>query len=248
MSTTQRSEGMHAFFDGYINSKTTLKQLVEQYENALRDKVEKEKHADFSYLNTQIPCITHYAIEERFKVVYTNEKFREFQQEVTSKLYCEVSLSPNNLLSGDFVVKEYVHFEEDNHRSVDFIVHLNEVNCNCRLFESKGILYRHAIAVLIRHGIFCIPDKYILRRWRKDMKRFHTKVKISYDNWDIKPEGQRFDKMCNSFYEVADLVTNNKEAFCMVMEAVDCLKTKLTLDGSGCGSSQCCANLIKDAI
>ncbi|XP_038715049.1 protein FAR1-RELATED SEQUENCE 5-like [Tripterygium wilfordii] len=34
MSTTQRSESMNAFFDGYVNSKTTLKQFVEQYENA----------------------------------------------------------------------------------------------------------------------------------------------------------------------------------------------------------------------
>ena len=29
MSTIKRSESMHAFFDGYINSKTTLKQFVE---------------------------------------------------------------------------------------------------------------------------------------------------------------------------------------------------------------------------
>ena len=39
MSTTQQSESMNAFFDGYMNSKTTLKQFVEQYENALRSKV-----------------------------------------------------------------------------------------------------------------------------------------------------------------------------------------------------------------
>ncbi|KAK1568019.1 hypothetical protein Q3G72_019484 [Acer saccharum] len=91
--------------------------------------------------------------------------------------------------------------------------------------------------VLIRHGIFCVPDKYILKCWRKDVKRCHTKVKISYDNWDVKPEGQRFDRMCNSFYEVADLATNNEETFCMVMEAIDRLKAKLTLDGSGGGNS-----------
>ena len=42
MSTTQRSESMNEFFDGYVNSKTTLKQFVEQYDNALRSKVEKE--------------------------------------------------------------------------------------------------------------------------------------------------------------------------------------------------------------
>ena len=63
MSTTQRSESMHAFFDGYVNSKTTLKQFFEQYGNALRDKVEKENHAGFNYLNSNIPCVTHYAME-----------------------------------------------------------------------------------------------------------------------------------------------------------------------------------------
>ncbi|KAK7368403.1 hypothetical protein VNO80_10428 [Phaseolus coccineus] len=36
MSTTQRSEGMNAFFDGYINSSTTLQQFVHQYDNALQ--------------------------------------------------------------------------------------------------------------------------------------------------------------------------------------------------------------------
>ncbi|KAK2646445.1 hypothetical protein Ddye_021640 [Dipteronia dyeriana] len=58
MSTTQCSESMHAFFDGYVNSKTSLKQFVEQYMKALCDDVEKEKHADFNYLNTHIPCIS----------------------------------------------------------------------------------------------------------------------------------------------------------------------------------------------
>jgi hypothetical protein len=48
---------MNAFFDGYVNAKTTLKHFVGQYENALRDKVEKEKIADFNSFNIQvIPC------------------------------------------------------------------------------------------------------------------------------------------------------------------------------------------------
>ena len=45
MSTTQHNESMHAFFGEYVNSKTTLKQFVEQYESALKDKVEKENQA-----------------------------------------------------------------------------------------------------------------------------------------------------------------------------------------------------------
>jgi len=47
MSTTQRSESMNSFFDGCVSSKTTLKQFVEQYDNALKDKIEKESMAGF---------------------------------------------------------------------------------------------------------------------------------------------------------------------------------------------------------
>lgn len=46
MSTTQCSESMNAFFYGYVNSKTTLKQFVEQYSNALDSKVQKEVKED----------------------------------------------------------------------------------------------------------------------------------------------------------------------------------------------------------
>ncbi|XP_047153908.1 protein FAR-RED IMPAIRED RESPONSE 1-like [Vigna umbellata] len=42
MSTTQRSEGMNASFDGFINSSTTLQQFVVQYDNALRVKPKKK--------------------------------------------------------------------------------------------------------------------------------------------------------------------------------------------------------------
>ncbi|KAF2305274.1 hypothetical protein GH714_003442 [Hevea brasiliensis] len=47
MVSTQRSESMHAYFDGYVNSMSTLKQFVEQYEIAMCDKNEKEFYADF---------------------------------------------------------------------------------------------------------------------------------------------------------------------------------------------------------
>ncbi|XP_022889332.1 protein FAR1-RELATED SEQUENCE 5-like [Olea europaea var. sylvestris] len=56
MSTTQRSESMNAFFDGYVHSKTSLKQFVEQYERALRNKVEKEFQADFKSYSQMLPC------------------------------------------------------------------------------------------------------------------------------------------------------------------------------------------------
>ncbi|XP_062083677.1 protein FAR-RED IMPAIRED RESPONSE 1-like [Humulus lupulus] len=110
MSTTQRSESMNVFFDGYVNSKTILKQFVEQYDIALRDKIEKENRDDFQSFSTSIPCVTHFAIEKQFQTAYTNTKFKEFQKKLIGKIYCDVSCV--NESSGLFNVCEVVFFYE----------------------------------------------------------------------------------------------------------------------------------------
>jgi zinc finger SWIM domain-containing protein 3 len=66
MSTTQRSESIHAFFEGYINSTTTLRQFVKQYDNALRSRAEKEFEANFSSMDTIYLCGSTSSIEDQF--------------------------------------------------------------------------------------------------------------------------------------------------------------------------------------
>ena len=65
MSTTQHSESMNAFLYGYVNSKTTLKQFVEQYSNALKNKAQKEVEEDARYSSHQLSCVTSYAMEKQ---------------------------------------------------------------------------------------------------------------------------------------------------------------------------------------
>ena len=60
------SESMNAFVDKYINKKTTLKQFVEQYENALAAKVHNETIEDFNSFNSRISYITIYDMEKQF--------------------------------------------------------------------------------------------------------------------------------------------------------------------------------------
>ncbi|XP_062028466.1 protein FAR1-RELATED SEQUENCE 5-like [Rosa rugosa] len=125
MSTTQRSESINAFFDEYVNSKTTLKQFVEQYENALRDKVEKQSLADFQSFNSKIPCFTMYNIEKQYHDAYTNAKFKEFQKELEGKMHCGISSSERNGTIIDITVDEDVKIDTEMRR-VPFIVHFNE--------------------------------------------------------------------------------------------------------------------------
>lgn len=132
-TTTQRSEREHECFLWWVcKFKNYFKQFVEQYENALLDKVEKENRAD---LQLHI-----------------------------------------------FVVWRHTTLKHNIWMLI-------------RLFEFRGVLCRHIIVVLIEKKIFRILDKYILRRWRKDVKRSHSKVRISSEDWTAKSEAQRFDKM-----------------------------------------------------
>ncbi|XP_057439848.1 protein FAR-RED IMPAIRED RESPONSE 1-like [Lotus japonicus] len=82
MSTTLRSESMNAFFDGYVNSKTSLGQFVQQYDNALKSKMEKENKADFDFLNSSYQLITSSHFEKQFKEAYNNTIFKSFQDEL----------------------------------------------------------------------------------------------------------------------------------------------------------------------
>ena len=66
MSTTQSGESTNAFFNGYVNSKTSFKQFIEQYDNALRSKVEKENLADYHSFNSSYECISNYEFEKQF--------------------------------------------------------------------------------------------------------------------------------------------------------------------------------------
>ncbi|KAK2652161.1 hypothetical protein Ddye_012017 [Dipteronia dyeriana] len=100
--------------------------------------------------------------------------------------------------------------------------------------------------VLIHKENFIIPDKYILWRWRKDVTRCHTKVKIDYDSWSTKPEGHRFDKICNSFYELAYLATSSDDMCNIVIEGIANLKTKLISNGGENGSSRYIPTLNND--
>ncbi|KAF5462934.1 hypothetical protein F2P56_018897 [Juglans regia] len=177
MSTTQRSESMNAFFDDYVNSKTTLKQFVDQYDSALRRKVENEAIADFNSFNTEISCISRYPFEKQF------QKGGRYT----------------------FVVADEVQVHDDLLKRANYTVKIDEdpldVKCSYKLFEFRGILCRHILRILTQLGKSTVPSKYILDRWRKDVKRKYTFVKSNYDT-SSNHNAWRYDRIQNCFYEL----------------------------------------------
>ncbi|KAF8398856.1 hypothetical protein HHK36_014720 [Tetracentron sinense] len=154
---------------------TSLKEFVDQYDSALRDKYEKEAQADFESLYTNPilktrlvkvngPIIT-FAVKER--AIGKNGKMLE------PKVY-EVLFNTIEV----------------------------EVRCICNLFEHKGILCKHSLCVLNEH-VDEILSQYILLRWRKDFKRRYVSNQCSKNVQAISPV-QRYDVLYPQALQILD--------------------------------------------
>jgi hypothetical protein len=230
MSTTQRSESMNAFFDGYDNAKTTLKQFVTQYENALRDKVEKGNIANFNSFYSTIPSITRFDIEKQFQSAYTNSKFKEFQEELTDIMYCDRKLIQKEGAMVTYEITEDVLIDEEKGWRKDIVYHVyfNEeefdVKCSCRRFEFRGILRRHILCVLTHMKIKEVPPQYIHDRWKKNVKRKHNFIRCTYGGMEDTPVAKRFDRLCNSFYPTAKIGAMSDDSCNSLTEKLHALK------------------------
>ncbi|XP_059439636.1 protein FAR1-RELATED SEQUENCE 6-like [Corylus avellana] len=229
MQTTQRSESMNAFFDNYVNSRSTLKEFVDQFDNALRRKVENEKVADFNSFNATIPCVSHFSIEKEFQELYTNAKFKEVRQEFSCLMYCNCSLIKSEGAISTYEVSDEVTVD-DYTKERNFCVYFNgdecEVKCTCGLFECRGILCRHALAVLTLKKVKSLPTKYFLDRWRKDLKRAYTLIESSYNVFSCNPDAQRYDCLLKKCSELATLTSTSEDHYMDAMHCIDMLLAK----------------------
>ncbi|XP_052732436.1 protein FAR-RED IMPAIRED RESPONSE 1-like [Vigna angularis] len=230
MSTTQRSEGMNAFFDGFINSSTTLQQFVVQYDNALKFKAQKEIEADFSSLNTNIACGSQSPIERQFQVQYTHAKFEEVQMEFRSRMNCFIKNTVKDCIFNKYTIKEEYMSDgncDAKYYVVEFDPVTNDTRCSCLLFEFRGIICRHSLLVLGQEDVQNVPSKYVLRRWSKLVRRKHTLIRASYSQVHQEPKMQRYQSLCKRFYDIAEAACESKSASNDLEKELECLAQKL---------------------
>ncbi|GMP61608.1 hypothetical protein CsSME_00024002 [Camellia sinensis var. sinensis] len=231
---------MNTFFDGYVNPKTTLKQFVKQYENALRSKVKKEKKADFKSRQKVFDCLTVYGFEKQFQDAYTNEKFKEVQAKMKILLYCQLCLVKEEGSICTYFVKEVVVvFGKMKH--VDFIVYYNstevDVQCMCWLFEFRGMMCAHSLFVLNARCINEVPNKFILPRWRKDLDRRYTCIKTTYTGFGDDFNAKVYDKMNKKLIGIVQVAGNFEGKIKIIDRKLDEIKARVMKDDEGGGSN-----------
>ena len=75
---------MNAFFDDYINSKTILKQFVQQYDVTLQAKCEKEVQAEFDCAHKRPNLLTQFVFEKQLIETYTLTMLRSVKRRLST--------------------------------------------------------------------------------------------------------------------------------------------------------------------
>ncbi|XP_068660353.1 protein FAR1-RELATED SEQUENCE 6-like [Aristolochia californica] len=238
ISPVQQFESVKGFFDGYAHAKTSLKQFMEVYDLALQNAYEKEAEADYCSFHISPPLISSFHMERQLSEWYTNNMFKQFQDEVKALMYCTPSLVRVDDAVAAFEVKERRMVKEGTkmeHLKYEVLYNANEMGvvCICRSFEFRGILCRHALSVLNFQEVDCIPPQYILPRWRKDLKRKHALFSSSLDVI-LDNEMERYKNLYGHCIELAEIGATSKVVYKVVLNELSALKEKVLKDPSMC--------------
>ncbi|RYR12187.1 hypothetical protein Ahy_B04g069726 [Arachis hypogaea] len=221
MRSTQRSESMHSFFNKYITRNSSLIQFVKQYDNCLGSREQAERESDAADFHMLIPCATKSCIEAQFQDAYTHAKFREVQAQFRGKANCITRLKNSALGYSVYDVGEQVSSSIFNKFVVTYDSVAAEVKCQCLLFESRGILCRHALSVLSFEPVSQVSPRYILERWSKKVKRRHTHIKSSHDEPLMEPRSKRFDQLVFRSQNICEFASESEELTAILHRTYD---------------------------
>ncbi|GJR75310.1 FAR1-related sequence 5-like protein [Tanacetum coccineum] len=171
MTTSGRSESIHSFFDGFVNSKTMLNEFIIQYDKAVEARRAAEEDEDFKTMNSMLVLSSVNPIEAKAGASYTRKMFEVFKKEwvqATNNLTHE-TLSKN---SDEIIYRVgQVNIEKNHWRVVTFrLSNKVDITCSCAKFETHGMLCKHALYVLKKRHVETLPDHYILPRWTLNVR------------------------------------------------------------------------------
>ncbi|KAG6437133.1 hypothetical protein SASPL_102044 [Salvia splendens] len=215
---------MHAFFDGFVNSKSTLKLFVEQYEIAIQNKIQKEMNADYQSKCVMLKPVSTFQWEKQLLGEYTHNIGLLLQVEIKKISSCNVE---DVAIGEDGVhrckIKEMRLVQNVFHKEYTYNVEYRPfgeyISCNCRRYKFKGIFCFHIFKVLVYKDINHVHDRYIMKRWWAREYRPHSSIVFAGGYPHMTEEFKVFQDMERSFVKCADAAITDPRAIKMVKEA-----------------------------
>ncbi|KAK9159142.1 hypothetical protein Scep_005716 [Stephania cephalantha] len=170
----------------------------------------------------------------QFHDAYTKDIFKKVRKEIADMIYCH--LDPNNEIDVSSVLvlrnsisrnlvsnwycKEFLYTMEFRANGQDF-------DCNCRKFDFCGLLCKHIFEVMKIKNVTMVHERYILRRWRKDVLRRHSSIVYSGGYSHMTDEYKKFQEIERALHEAVDLCKNNPASMGFLKREMDELIEKI---------------------
>jgi len=139
MTSSQRSESINAFVDGFANPKTQLVDFVCLYNRAVAALCASESHEDFMNLNNAPPLRLSHPIEVQAEKSYTRETLKLFQTELLdgiSLFHEELQKEGSKrMFKVQYSLSDQDKWEELIFDQVDELT----ITCTCAMLETYGI-------------------------------------------------------------------------------------------------------------
>ncbi|WVZ98947.1 LOW QUALITY PROTEIN: hypothetical protein U9M48_044317, partial [Paspalum notatum var. saurae] len=121
---------------------------------------------------------------------YTRRMYKEFEEELKSNFHIH-----NEGSISTFMV---THMYSDYGATIVFDNADMTITCSCRMYESIGLLCKHAFKVFDRNDVFILPSRYMMNRWTKYAKREFYIEKKGVENENLKAYAARLSRRATS--------------------------------------------------
>nr|GEW56828.1 protein FAR1-related sequence 5-like [Tanacetum cinerariifolium]GEW67412.1 protein FAR1-related sequence 5-like [Tanacetum cinerariifolium]GEW87992.1 protein FAR1-related sequence 5-like [Tanacetum cinerariifolium]GEW87995.1 protein FAR1-related sequence 5-like [Tanacetum cinerariifolium] len=248
--TTSRSESENSFFLNFTFWGSTLINFMMCFEAAMERQRHRQEILDDSTMQKIPRFKTKLPIERYAQKKYTKKMFTLIQEEINLAIYDyhQISKSLENKIE-TVTIKEIreikvntsrkkYNFGETsvqnkrNHtkKELRFKVSIDKSDgsmlCSCMNFVRFGFLCRHIFCVLKGNGLEVIPDKYIVKRWMRNLLPTHTRRKKQMLGF----EGGRYMECSVIVYSAVEyclnLLAKDEEKLLEFVENVKRLKTE----------------------
>ncbi|XP_030937910.1 protein FAR-RED IMPAIRED RESPONSE 1-like [Quercus lobata] len=166
MKTTQLSESFNVNLKDFLRTDLNIVEFFTHFETVVNQKRDKELEAKYNS-RQKFPRLKLKSspMLNQVATVYT-PKFDLFQTEVEEIMALSI-LERNVSQTHSYVIGV---FNQNGKYEVMWNPLDETLSCSCRKFESFGILCRHGLRVFDVLDIKLIPNRYIMKMWRRDVK------------------------------------------------------------------------------
>ncbi|KAK2652994.1 hypothetical protein Ddye_012850 [Dipteronia dyeriana] len=218
MNTTGDSEGVNTFFNGFLSSKTSLREFVVRYELALKKIVEREINEDYVLENKDRLIDENNLILKHAENIYTWNIFQKFCEQLTDSIRFKFEEGEKGDEFDTYLVSAKVGWPEQ------FVVKLKkgtyEGHYRCQCFEFMGLPCKHVLRVFNKIEVDEILLHFILKRWKRVANSFRVMDQmVTVDKYESS-EAYKLSHLCRRSTQVWCVASRNEKLYELALEGI----------------------------